>query len=377
MAVLRRRIGRGLADTGRRALARVRTPGSGRDLVVQPVKATLAASVAWLLADLAGPAAAFYAPMAALLMVQSTVYRSVYTAVRQLVAVLLGILIAMAVGRLFVVSPVSVALVVFPALLIGQWRRLGDRGADVAVYAVIILTFGRSTENGYLLAAVVDIVIGIVLGTVVNALLLPPLYLRPAETAVAALGRSVSGLLRLLGEALRDGAYPEAAERVADQERLVAGALRDARYSAKLGSESSWWNPGRRRRIRRRIATMRPVAASLSDVARHSQRLVRMLPGPDDDEVRPPPEPIAEPLADLFDSVAELVDKRAAAPSAAEHRDGQDRRTWDRATRLHAELTGQVGRGSFPDPAAWAATGSMLLELRRAMDALSRPDAAD
>ncbi|MFD0392503.1 aromatic acid exporter family protein [Streptomyces nogalater] len=96
---------------------------------MQAVKAALAAWVAWAVAGwwLKAPVA-FVAPWVAVVLVESTVYRSIAHGLQQLAAIAAGTIAATAVGLLLPSEVAAMAVVLPLAMLLGQWRRLGSQG---------------------------------------------------------------------------------------------------------------------------------------------------------------------------------------------------------------------------------------------------------
>lgn len=119
-------------------------PGPERVLVVQAGKAALAAWVPWAVVGwwLQAPMA-FVAPWVAVLLVESTAYRSVAHGLQQLVAIAVGTVIATVVALLLGSTMVTMALVLPAVLLLGQWQRLGSQGICAATGALFVLTGGR------------------------------------------------------------------------------------------------------------------------------------------------------------------------------------------------------------------------------------------
>jgi Aromatic acid exporter family member 1 len=122
--------------TSRAALARatrssrlaLSLAGPERDIFLLLCKAALATVLAWQFAVrvLHSPTP-FYAPMAALLVVDRTMVRSLLASVQRIAAVVLGMSVAWAVGSVAGVSWWSIGPVIFFALLLGRWSRRGDR----------------------------------------------------------------------------------------------------------------------------------------------------------------------------------------------------------------------------------------------------------
>lgn len=129
--------GRVVREVRRRGAAAVETvrlawagPGRERDLVAQAGKAALAAWVAWAVAGwwLAAPMA-FVAPWVAVVLVESTVYRSLAHGLQQLAAIAVGTVVATGAALVLDSTMVTMALVLPTVLLLGQWQRLGSQGS--------------------------------------------------------------------------------------------------------------------------------------------------------------------------------------------------------------------------------------------------------
>jgi uncharacterized membrane protein YgaE (UPF0421/DUF939 family) len=181
-------------------------------VVVQSVKAATAAVLAWILAErLLGLPQPFLAPYAAVFMIEVTVSRSLRVAGEQLAAVSLGVTLAAVVGMLFDSVTVGVGVAVLTGLLLGRWRRFGSSGVWVAVTALLMVTYGDSDQPAMLGDRILAIALGAGTGVAVNALLLPPLYLRRSERALTGLGSSATALLCDVARELREpgtGGHP-------------------------------------------------------------------------------------------------------------------------------------------------------------------------
>ncbi|MPY86274.1 MAG: hypothetical protein GEV00_24345, partial [Actinophytocola sp.] len=141
--------------------------------VVQAAKAGLAAVAAWLLArhalSLPQP---FLAPYAAVFLVESTVYRSVWLSVQQVGAVAIGVALAGLAAVTIPSTSVAIGVVTAIGLVIGRWRGFGSSGIWIGITALFVLTYGTASDPMSLLYRLVEIALGAALGLVVNAVLL-------------------------------------------------------------------------------------------------------------------------------------------------------------------------------------------------------------
>ena len=180
-------------------------PGPERDLAVQAGKAALAAWVAWAVVGwwLQAPMA-FVAPWVAVVLVESTVYRSVAHGLQQLAAIAVGTTVATLVALVLDGTMLTMALVLPAVLLLGQWQRLGSQGIYAATGALFVLTGGQVTVASGA-ARIAEAVFGAVVGVVVNALIRPPVYLRDARAALEDAAREAQKILDAVADGLATG----------------------------------------------------------------------------------------------------------------------------------------------------------------------------
>ncbi|WP_251096715.1 aromatic acid exporter family protein [Streptomyces sp. Caat 7-52] len=239
------------ARAARRAWAE---PGRERDLAVQALKAALAAWVAWAVAGwwLRAPVA-FVAPWVAVVLVESTVYRSIAHGLQQLGAIAAGTVAATAVGLLLHDTVAAMAVVLPLAMLLGQWRRLGSQGIYAATGALFVLTNG--TVSAMTSAARLgEALFGAAVGIAVNALVRPPLYLRDTEAVLRDATEEAHDILRDVADGLAAGRW-DAEEAGAWHER----ALRLHRLVGQARSTVEWSRESLRGNLRRRRTGAAPL----------------------------------------------------------------------------------------------------------------------
>ncbi len=171
------------------------------------VKCTVAVLIAWLLADrgLNSPEA-FLAPYAALFIIGTTVRSSVTAAVRQVTVVVLGVFVAaLAASTLPELAALAAAVAAGTAL--GRSRWLAPDGIWVAITALLVLLYGTATDAVVVFHRVLDVTLGVLVGVLVNALVLPPDRLSPARDLILHRAHELSSLLADLADGLRDGKH--------------------------------------------------------------------------------------------------------------------------------------------------------------------------
>ncbi|MFE9446765.1 aromatic acid exporter family protein [Streptomyces sp. NPDC006739] len=371
-----RRHGRAAVEAVRRAWSE---PGRERDLAAQAGKAALAACLAWAVAGwwLQAPVA-FVAPWVAVVLVESTVYRSLAHGLQQVAAIAVGTVVATAVAMVLD-STMATMVVVLPAvLLLAQWQRLGSQGIYAATGALFVLTDGpvTLTTSG---ARIAEAVFGAVVGILVNALIRPPLYLRDTRAALKDAAREAREILEAVADGLGEGEWNGHA--AGD---LHERALRLGRLIEQARSAIGWSRESMRGNHRGRGAgAVSPpgkayddALAVLDQVAVHTAgvtRTVLEIASHQDSAARPDPRitrPYAEFLRHTGRAIGLYGETRFAGAGTGPAADGPLREAVEELRRcldeLHRRLPGTVR----DDPDALATHGALLAQARRLADQL-------
>ncbi|MDX3865890.1 aromatic acid exporter family protein [Streptomyces europaeiscabiei] len=378
--------GRAGREVRRRGAAAVQTlrwawagPGRERDLVVQAGKAALAAWVAWAVAGwwLAAPMA-FVAPWVAVVLVESTVYRSFAHGLQQLGAIAVGTVVATGVALVLDTTMVTMALVLPTVLLLGQWQRLGSQGVYAATGALFVLTGGEVTVAASA-ARIAEAVFGAVVGVAVNALIRPPVYLRDTRAALRDAAREAEEILDSVADGLATGEWDGHRAGEWHERALRLGRLVDqARAAIGWSRESMRVNP----RGRRRHAVAPPgeayadALAVLDHVAVHTAGVTRTVweAADGDGKAARPSAVIAQPYADFLRRTAravQLYDRTRFAPS--DHDDSAAEELREAVGELHRtldEFRRRLPDAVADDPDALATYGTLLAQAHRLADQL-------
>lgn len=357
-------------------------PSPERDTFYLIVKSALAATIAWEIAINIplgeGEQSPWLAPLSAMLIVGTTVTGTFVGALQRVAATVVGVLVSYWTGRLLGLHWWSILLVVIGARFVGNWRRFGTQGTQVAITAILILTLA-STREGYATARIVETLLGAAIGLVINFVVAPPVHLRSARESLADLAAEIAGILSDAGTGLRQAWPPTDTEDWLARARDLDERLVDVRESVDRGTESIRFNP------RRMIADMapdlavemsdpwlRPAQRTLEHVAIQTRGITRMLvdqefPGQD-------AEPI-DPDRRFLDRYAELLELAARAV----HRFGElgDDAGDDELRRLitdgirhgHA-LRRQLRTGAVRDDTLWHVYGALLVDVERLFNEL-------
>ncbi|MEV8554128.1 aromatic acid exporter family protein [Streptomyces glaucescens] len=371
-----RRQARVARDTVRRACAE---PGRERDLAVQAGKAALAAWLAWAVAGwwLQAPMA-FVAPWVAIVLVESTVYRSIAHGLQQLAAIATGTALATAAALLLDSTMAAMALVLPVAVLVGNWRRLGSQGVYAATGALFVLTFQPVTVAGSA-ARIAEAVFGAVVGITVNALVRPPVYLRSTRAALEEAAGEAERILEAVADGLARGAWDARAAGSLHERALRLGRLvEQARAAVGWSRESLRVNPWGRSRADSAPGPDYDDAVTVLDyVAVHTAGVTRaVLEACDDDRGVPRPGPhITEPYAaflrDSAHGIRLYTTSRFAPGGRDRQADRELREVVEDLGRTLDDLRRRLPRAAPDDPDALAAYGTLLTQARRLADQLA------
>ncbi|GAA4875051.1 FUSC family protein [Saccharopolyspora cebuensis] len=342
------------------------------------VKSAVAATVSWwIAAELLQAQAASFAPFSALLMVYMTVSRSVHHSVRYVVAMVGGILLAGALTTLLGEGLVTFPLIVLVALVIGQWRRLGSHGWQVAVAVMFAYQyFAQATDwraswvqLGVLCGLVV---LGAVIGVVTNLVLVPPLRYQPAEDNVRSLSRSVTDCLAEFADAVNEGLPPrDRAQNLWERTQELSRLATQARLSVDDAAESQQYNP---RRLLARAPSFSGhyfTVNALARVVNDLQSVARALDTDDEADAASQQRWLAS-YGELLSSVAEVCRLLGEVHSAADlGEDGELAERLDQAQRCCQELGNRLEREGLDSPDRWPTFQSLSTDAHRLVDDLA------
>ena len=325
-------------------------------------KTAVAAGLSWLIAyNVVGNNIPVFAPLAALLTVQVTVWESVSRGVQRILGVVVGVLVSYGFARLAGINAWSIALIVFVSLLAGRALHLGQQGSiQVPVSALLVLVLG-ATNSGYALDRVVDTVVGAGVGILVNLVAVPRTHLEQAQEAVHEFCGAMATLLSDIAAGLSQPetdrcAYLARARKLGDQAEAAALVVQRTETATR-------WNPiGRRDRPT--LERLQGALRVLFVVERPVRGIARTLADAPDGSLLPPP--VASPSAELLREVAgELVSWADRVTS----RQGQPRgaNTANAVARPTAPAAPAAPAGTaptVPEPSATALYRSVLLASR-------------
>jgi hypothetical protein len=155
---------------------------------------TATATFAYLLALMipAGTSRPVLAPLTALLVLQASLFQTIRSAMRKVLSVTVGVLVAIGVAEFIGFSWWQLALVIAGALGIGRVLRLGEDLLEVPISAMLI--FSSVGTHAAATGRVVDTLIGAAAG-LGGGLVFGTPRVQPARSAVGHLAGQVAGLL--------------------------------------------------------------------------------------------------------------------------------------------------------------------------------------
>jgi hypothetical protein len=211
-------------------------------VVVQVARSTVAAMLSYLVAvHLVSNPRPLTAPLTALLVVQVTLYTTLTTGLRRVLAVVTGVLIAVAFSSLIGLSWWSLGLIILTALLVGHLIRVDEFVAEVAISGMLIL--GVATPGTQAWDRVSETLIGAAVGVALNAVFAPPVFVQTAGQAVEELADALGGLLRRVGTDLIRGATVRQAGSWLAEARRLDNEISRFDESLRRAEESTRLNP--------------------------------------------------------------------------------------------------------------------------------------
>jgi uncharacterized membrane protein YgaE (UPF0421/DUF939 family) len=208
-------------------------------------KSAFAAGISWWIArivtDVRDPV---LASLTALVVVQVTVQASVRSAIQRSIAVVLGVLVALAIGDTLELNGITVALLVGVSLGIAQllMKLPASAARQVPVSVMLVLATVASSQNTYGWRRGLDTVIGAAVGVAVS-LVFPASGRASARETVDRLASSLARVLEAMGTGLEEPLSTRQTEEWRRTARTVRNRLvREAAGAVGSSREAARWN---------------------------------------------------------------------------------------------------------------------------------------
>jgi uncharacterized membrane protein YgaE (UPF0421/DUF939 family) len=346
-----------------------------RDAFAQTAKAAIAAGVAWEIT-----AAAFHvgdpvlASVAALVVVQVTVYQSVRRAIQYSAGIIAGMAGALAIGTYLGVNMLTMSLIVILGLIIGRTLQLGTQVNQVAVTGLLVLSFG----NGYGKLRILDSVIGAAIGVATNMLLAPPAFTRTAAKELADLADDLASLCVDAAKGLRGEWEHANARDWLKRSRGLSNAASAARKVAQQAEESLRYHP--RKSVHLDVVhRVDEAAIALDHVSTQLNSLMRGLSDLSGEaaEIPDAQRELPEELMLLLDDTAKALNAfgRLQLPDKAGPRVYEELSRLIRGSVPHARVAAATMHPDSDAPAMlWSIYGALLDDSRRMLRELDPDD---
>lgn len=279
---------------------------------IRTLKSTSAAVAAYAVAlPLSDNARPIIAPLTALLVVQLTLYDTLRSGLRRVISVVLGVLVAVIVSAQVPLTWWSLGLVVGASLVLARLLRLGSEMLEVPISAMLVLAVSGSETAAT--GRVLETVVGAVVGVAINAVVAPPLYVRPATDAVQDLAKEAAEVLRRVSREIRGEYTRERALGWLDAARDLGSDILRADRALAQAEESLRLNP----RARTRPSAGRSLRSGLDALERASVslrgigRTLADRAGSEESETVYA-EDVRAALSDLFSNLADAIESYGA-----------------------------------------------------------------
>jgi len=179
------------------------------------------------------------APLTAILVLQVSIYQTLFSALRRVAAVVTGVLIALGLSRWIGFTWWSLGLTITLGLAVGYALRLREAVLEVPISAMLILSVGSKAAAT---SRITETLIGTAAGLIAGFVLTAP-QVESAEEAIADLARTMADLLDRTAAGLNDGSVNDSARAWLDQARALGNEIRRVDEALQQAEESTKLNP--------------------------------------------------------------------------------------------------------------------------------------
>jgi uncharacterized membrane protein YgaE (UPF0421/DUF939 family) len=345
-------------------------------LQTQALKSALAAGLAWAVGAYVpwGPPQPYLAPLTAILTIQATVAESLQGALQRVLGAAVGVGVAVLASHTIGVTPWTVALLVLVSQAVGSLLRLTIVGtSQVVVSALLVLTIGQASENGWLYGwgRLAETMVGALVGIAVNGLVAPPSYASEARRSWQSLADELAEQLGELARGLSTGLPLAQAHASLERARTLGDRLEAARAALAQAERSLRFNVVARAqrhqlaRYRLALDSLEHAAIQLRGIARVLADLLGVADG------CPPwlqPETLGQPLGRLTAAAAATLDTFSQVvlydDLAVDAREAA-RRDDDAAEARRLAIEAAATQMPTIDPDGLIALGAILADLHR------------
>ncbi|MCW2756844.1 MAG: hypothetical protein JWO46_590 [Nocardioidaceae bacterium] len=245
--------------------------------VVQNGKVVLGAVLAWVIAiDVLGLQNPILAPWAAVLVVHATVYRTFARGAQQVGATLLAVVLAWLAAEVFGLSAISLGVSLAVAFVVGRLPWLRDESTTLATTTIVVLGTGYVDHSNLLVDRLLDTLVGVSVGLLVNLVVWPPMRDRAATAFVTDIAHEIGDVLTEIADGLGPDVREEDLARWIAMCRAVDVRHDEAWALVRQARESLRLNPRRRARTAR-VTDLEDVLHGLEQAVAEAQSIVRTV----------------------------------------------------------------------------------------------------
>jgi uncharacterized membrane protein YgaE (UPF0421/DUF939 family) len=217
--------------------------GKKRLPVLQMLKTIAAAVAAWYLTLLIIPdEKPIFSVMAAIIVVQPSVNQSLGRALERSIGTILGVVVALGASMAFGAPGWLVILAITVAIFLGWIFKFTPATSNqIAISAMLVIAIGAATPE-YALHRIAETLVGVVVGLIINAVIVPPVILTPAIEATAKLTDHIASVLEDMGAVLTRTTSQQVIEEIYLRARALRGELNTARATVDRARESLRFN---------------------------------------------------------------------------------------------------------------------------------------
>ncbi len=288
-----------------------------------------------------------------MLVVHSTVYRTLSRGGQQVAATFAGVFLGWGCATLFDVGPVGMGVMLVTAFVLGRHPWLRDESTTIATTGIVVLATNAASQSNLLSSRLLDTTVGVVVGLLVNLLVWPPLRDRAAWTRADDLPHELGDVLAEMAAGLGPNLEADGVEKWIAKLREVDVRIDEAWRLLWQARESSRMNPRRSRPaglddLRRTLHLLEQAVADTLSMARTLATSAENATEWD--------ESFRSSWKQLLEGTADAV---------ANHDE-------DRLLQIRSEL-GDLAEKVSGDPlasSAWLEYGGLLVNLRNVVNAL-------
>ncbi len=345
-----------------------------RSVLVQALKIALSAGLAWALAQwILGSPSPIWAPITASLIAVLTVRDSIWDAGQKVLAVVVGLVVAIWLGGLIGLHAWSISVIVAVGFLAGKILRLPPgAAAQIPITGLFVLALG----SDLIAERFLDTLIGAATAVLVNLAIAPPNHVNAAAKSMIALADDVVDELNEMSAgiasrwSLRQAVgWLEAARRHRGPAMMAADDVRQAEQSLQLRPGRAAWMPALVR-LQRATDTLLVVEVQVRVIARTLRDTAEKVPTTDE---RQPPMPMASGLLRATGDAIEAFAHSVVALGRDAHAEvigGPARRAVARARERIDAINGDLGDLLAANLSRGIYLGALVVETSRILDEL-------